>query len=100
MKGFKKFLCAFFFLACLLAVVPAFAELGSKAKRGNTEQGLVNSIQGCLANKDAYCYIDLWPDLDTLTKLVMQYSDSSSADFREALMLQDQPVSMMHADSM
>jgi hypothetical protein len=75
-------------------------QKGNKSKRGNTEQGLVNRIQSCLANKDAYCYIDLWPDLDTLTKLAMQYSDSSSVDFQEAMQLQDQPVKMMHADSM
>ena len=79
---------------------PMWAQKARKAGRGNTESGLVNRIQSCLANKDAYCYIDLWPDLDTLTKLVMQYSDTNSADFREAAMLQDQPVKMMHADSL
>lgn len=100
MKVFQKFLPALLLIACFIAAVPALAEKSSKAKRGNTEQGLVNRIQSCLVNKDAYCYIDLWPDLDTLTKLAMQYSDTSSADFREAIMLQDQPVKMMHADSM
>ena len=83
----------------MAAAQPAQAQKGRKSKRGNTEQGLVNRIQACLANKDAYCYIDLWPDIDTLTKLAMQYSDTNSADFREAMMLQEQPVKMMHADS-
>jgi hypothetical protein len=85
------------FALLLASALPVAAQ--RKGKRGVTEQGLINRLQGCLAAKDAYCYIDLWPDLDTLTKLVMMYSDSSSADFREAMMIQDQPVKMMHADS-
>lgn len=99
MKVFQRVFLTLLLLAGFVALVPAYAQKNSKAKRGNTEQGLVNRIQSCLANKDAYCYIDLWPDLDTLTKLAMQYSDSSSEDFREAMMMQDQPVKMMHADS-
>lgn len=52
-----------------------------------------------MANKDAYCYIDLWPDLDTLTSIAMKVSDSNSAEFRDAYYLKEQPVKMMHADS-
>ncbi len=89
------------FLLLLSALwLPAHAQGGRKSKRGSTEQGLVNRLQACLAAKDAYCYIDLWPDLDTLTKLAMKYSDSSSDDFREAMALQDQPVRIMQADSL
>jgi hypothetical protein len=87
----------------LLLTLLAFASHPSwakKEKKAPTEQGLVNRIQSCLSSKDAYCYIDLWPDLDTLTKLAMKYSDSSSTDFREAYMLQENPVKMMHADSL
>jgi hypothetical protein len=87
-------------LLLLMAAGSLHAQKSARRKRGNTEQGLVNRIHACLANKDAYCYIDLWPDLDTLTKLAMQYSDSSSADFREAMILQEEPVKMMHADSL
>src|SRR5574338_568952 len=84
----------------LLLVVVALPSFAKKNKKGATEQGLVNRLVGCLANKDAYCYIDLWPDLDTLTRIVLQTSDSNSADFQDAYMLQDQPVKMMHADSL
>lgn len=83
-------------LILLLAAIPSFAK---KDKKGATEQGLINRMIGCLANKDAYCYIDLWPDIDTLTKVAMQVSDSNSADFRDAYALQESPVKMMHADS-
>ena len=54
----------------LLLVLMGFAVSGAFAKKEKkpvTEQTLINRLQGCLANKDAYCYIDLWPDLDTLT---------------------------------
>ncbi len=80
----------------LLAAAPSFAR---KDKKPITEQTLINRLQGCLAAKDAYCYIELWPDLDTLTKLAMQFSDSSSADFRDAYYLNQDGVKMMHADS-
>lgn len=76
--------------------LPAFAK---KEKKGATEQGLIHRLMGCLANKDAYCYADLWPDLDTLTSLAMKYSDTTSADFQNALALQQQPLMIMHADS-
>lgn len=84
-------------LFLLLLAVPAFAK---KPKKGHTEQELINRLAGCLSNKDAYCYIDLWPDLDTLTKVAMMVTDSNSADFRDARMLQENPVAMMHADSL
>lgn len=87
------------FLLLSVLLFTANTSFAKKLKKGATEQGLVDRIQACMANKDAYCYIDLWPDLDTLTTLAMKYSDSSSADFREAYFLQDQPVKMMHADS-
>ena len=87
-------------LLALTAGAPVRAQKGKKNQKGPTEQSLINRIQGCLANKDAYCYIDLWPDLDTLTRLAMQFSDSSSRDFRDAAMIQGDPVRIMHADSL
>jgi len=99
LKAFPKSCLLLLILLTMAGTQTVRAQKSKKASRGNTEQGLVNRIQACLTNKDAYCYIDLWPDLDTLTKLAMQFSDSSSADFRDAMMLQDQPVKMMHADS-
>jgi hypothetical protein len=84
-------------LLLLMAAVPSFAK---KKKQGETEQGLISRLMGCLANKDPYCYISLWPDLDTLTKVAMMVSDSNSAEFRDAYMLQENPVRMMHADSL
>src|SRR4051812_47258476 len=86
-------------LLLLLLAIAATTSYAKKPKKGATEQGLVDRIQACMANKDAYCYIDLWPDLDTLTKIAMKFSDSSSAEFRDAYYLQEQPVKMMHADS-
>lgn len=94
MHRFRKAL-----LLLLLASCAATPALARKEKKGATEQGLVHRLIGCLANRDAYCYVDLWPDLDTLTALAMRYSDSSSADFQNAYALQQQPVMMMHADS-
>lgn len=81
----------------LLVSVSVFAK--KKHKPGNTEQGIIYKLEACLAHKDAYAYMDLFPDLDTLTKLAMQYSDTPSRDFQEAARLQGDPVKMMHADS-
>lgn len=75
------------------------AQGGKKAKRGTTEQSLINRLEGCLARKDAYCYLDLWPDMDTFSKIVMEYADSSSAEFREMWQLQNDPVRVMRIDS-
>jgi hypothetical protein len=94
MHIFRKALPLLLLACCLAAPV-----LAKKEKKGATEQGLVHRLIGCLANQDAYCYVDLWPDLDTLTALAMKYSDSSSADFQNAYALQQQPLMMMHADS-
>lgn len=99
MKFFLKTLILVVLAGCVISVQDAFAQ-SKKAKKGNTEQGLVNRLEACLANKDAYCYMDLWPDLDTLTKIAMMFADSSSQEFKEAMLLQEQPVRMMHADSL
>ena len=87
--------------ACLLLLpLSLFAQKKKKASRkGNTEEGMIYKLEGCLAAKDAYCYMDLFPDLDTLTKLAMKYSDSNSRDFRDAYALQESPAKMMRADS-
>src|ERR1043165_3099916 len=78
----------------------AHAQRRKKQKKGHTEQELVYRIVGCLQHKDAYCYMDLFPDMDTLSKLIMQYSDTNSRDFREMAALQNDPVRIMHADSL
>ncbi len=88
-----------FFLLLLFLPAATFARDKKADKAGNTEQGLVNRLINCLARKDAYAYINLWPDIDTLTKVAMQHSDSNSKDFREAYELQENPVKMMHSDS-
>jgi hypothetical protein len=85
-------------LLMVMAAMPCTAQK-RKGKRGNTEQGLINRIISCLDRKDAYCYMDLFPDIDTLTKIAMQYADSNSREYREAQELQENPVKMMHADS-
>jgi hypothetical protein len=92
-------------LLCLLLLGGLSASYAQKGKRpvvdpyAKSEQALINKLEGCLAEKDAECYIKLWPGLDTLTMLVMQYSDSSSADFQEAQSFQNDPVRIMRADS-
>ncbi len=99
MKRFLPLLCLL-----LLSWTALHAQKG-KGRRpafdpyAKTEQSLVNKLEGCLADKDAECYIKLWPGLDTLTMLVLQYSDSSSAAFREAMSFQENPVRIMRADS-
>lgn len=98
MRIAQKILCmALLFLLCC---GPLFAQRDKKSKRGaTTEQTLVNRLEGCLSRKDAYCYLDLWPDMDTFSKIVMEYADSSSAEFREMQQLQYDPVRLMHLDS-
>jgi len=94
-------------LLCLLLLsgISALHAQKGKGKRpavdpyAKTEQALINKLEGCLADKDAECYIRLWPGLDTLTMLVMQYSDTNSAEFREAQSFQNDPVRIMRADS-
>ncbi len=95
----------------LLLLLPALLLAGAlHAQKGKgrrpaadpyakTEQSLVHKLEGCLADRDAECYIRLWPGLDTMTMLMLQYSDSSSAEFQEAMSFQNDPVRIMRADS-
>ncbi len=85
----------FLLLACFF-VQPSFAK---KEKKPETEQGLIRRLLGCMSNQDAYCYVDLWPDLDTLTSVVMEKSPKGSADYVDAYYLQRQPLKVMRADS-
>lgn len=98
----KSILVSLFVL--LICANPLQAQKGKLRKPAvdpyaKTEQALVNKLQGCLADRDAECYIKLWPGLDTMTMLVMQYADSNSSDFREAYAFQQDPVRIMRADS-
>jgi hypothetical protein len=87
-------------LLMILIAPAAIAQKSKNAKRGNDEKTLINKLEVCLSNKDPYCQMALWPDIDTLSKIVLMVSDSSSIDFKEAMAVQDNPVMMMHADSM
>lgn len=90
--------CWLFIGLLLLSTGNAFAQKKSSNK-GNTEQRLIFQINGCLGNEDPYCYMHLFPDMDTLSKLVMKAADSSSKDFMEMAALQQQPERMLSADS-
>ena len=94
----KKF---YWLVACLLLwVTPAAnAQHRSKMKKGNSEQGLVNRIDACLVNEDPYCYMDIFPDIDTLSKLVMLCTEPTSKDYHDMAMIQQFPGRMFQADS-
>lgn len=83
----------------VLCVHPGFSKGKKEPKKGNTEKGFINKLENCLSQKDAYCYISLWPDMDTLSKMVLEYADKGSAEYKQMLTLQDNPVELMHVDS-
>jgi len=89
------------FLMCL--ILPFASKLQAQPKKhvveGNTEQIHIRRLEGCLAQKDAYCYISLWPDMDTLSKIVMEYADKNSKEFQEMQGLQNNATMLLHADS-
>ncbi|MBS1616505.1 MAG: hypothetical protein JST06_10360 [Bacteroidetes bacterium] len=86
-------------LLCLFALCLAGPAFAKKEKKASDEQGIIHRLMGCLSHRDPYCYTDLWPDLDTLSALVMKYSELGSRDYRRAASLQRQPLKVMHADS-
>lgn len=86
-------------LLCCFIAIPAMAQKKGKKIKGNTEQGLVFRLEACLANEDALCYAALFPDMDTFSKMVMAYTDSSSREWQEMAVLQHQPTRMLEADS-
>jgi hypothetical protein len=85
-------------LFCLLGFTATAQKKGKKTK-GSTEQGLVFRIEACLANEDPYCYIALFPDMDTFSKMVVAYTDTTSKEWQEMAALQQQPTRMLQADS-
>lgn len=89
----------FYWLFLLLLVIPALPATAQKKKKGNTEQQLIFRIISCLANEDANCYLDLFPDIDTLSLLAMKHSDPTSRDYKEMAALQNQPELKLRADS-
>ncbi|MEO6830925.1 MAG: hypothetical protein ABI378_01730 [Chitinophagaceae bacterium] len=97
MSNIPKALLLFFI--GLLCFHPSFSKKKKEPIKGNTEKGFINKLEGCLANKDAYCYISLWPDMDTLSKTILEYADKSSPEYKQMLTLQDNPVELMHVDS-
>lgn len=92
--------CCFLLLLCSPGLRAQKGKRGAPDPFAKSEQSLVHKLEGCLADRDAECYIRLWPGLDTMTTLVLQYSDSNSAEFREAYGFQDDPVRIMRADSL
>lgn len=92
---YKFLLCAL----CCYGVLPAAAQKKAARTRVNTEQSLVFRIETCLANEDPACYISLFPDMDTFSKLVMAYTDTSSKEWQAMVVLQNQPARMLEADS-
>lgn len=91
--------CWLSLLLCLCLAAPVTAQKKSKTMKGNTEQGLVFRLEACLANEDAACYTGLFPDMDTFSKMVMAYTDSSSKEWRDMAVLQNQATRMLEADS-
>lgn len=83
----------------VLCVHPCFSKGKKEPKKGNTEKEFINKLENCLAQKDAYCYISLWPDMDTLSKIILEYADKGSPEYKQMLTLQDNPVELMHVDS-
>lgn len=86
-------------ILCLIALCFAAPAFAKKEKKASDEQGIIHKLIGCLAHTDPYCYTDLWPDLDTLSALVMKYSGQGSKDYWHAVALQRQPLKVMRADS-
>lgn len=86
-------------LAATVSAQSSIAQRKKKTVKGNTEQGLVFRLEACLANEDAYCYIGLFPDMDTFSKMVMAYTDSSSREWQEMAALQQDATRMLQADS-
>ncbi len=98
MKSFAQFRWLLFLIFVCISLT-ATAEKKGKKTKGNTEQGLVFRIEACLANEDPYCYIGLFPDMDTFSKMVMAYTEPSSEEFVAMARLQQQPGRMLQADS-
>jgi hypothetical protein len=97
-----KFLTSKFYwlFTCLLFwVLPLMAQRKSKVTKGFTETQLINRIHSCIVDENAYCYLSLFPDMDTLSKIVMSFANPSSRDYRDMAVLQRDPVRIMHADS-
>ncbi len=95
----RRFYWLFLLLLAALATHPGNAQRKRKMVKGNTEQGMVFRIESCLANEDPTCYMSLFPDMDTFSKMVMAYTDSSSREFIEMAALQMQATRMLEADS-
>lgn len=88
------------FLLMSVFLDPVTAQRKSKVIKGFTESQLINRIDACISNEDPYCYLSLFPDLDTLTGMVMAITKPNSKDYQEMAALQRDPVRMMHADSL
>ena len=91
----------YWLLTCLLLLAAPAANAQRKARKakGNTEQTLVFRIEACLINEDPYCYMDIFPDIDTLSKMVMAASKPDSREYRDMAMIQQFPDRMFTADS-
>ena len=99
----KFFTNRFYWLFCLLLLTGSGNVLHAQKKRyvkGNTESQMVFRLYACLANEDPYCYLSLFPDLDTLSKIVMKNANPSSKDYGEMAVLQRQPGLMFFYDSL
>lgn len=101
MKNVTRFSLLILVLQCLLGLAPeeAGAQRRKKPKPIPGEQLLVRRIVETLANKDPDSYAALFPDMDTMSKVIMAFSDSSSREFRTAMALQDNATAMLRGDS-
>ncbi len=88
------------FLLLLFTGIHAYA--GRHRHRGlpRTEEGLMNNVLGCLANKDSVSYFYLFPPFDTLWALVMHNPDKSPEAIKELAHLREHPQALLQFDPM
>lgn len=89
------------FLIVCLAAAPADAQRRrkKKIKEDRTERGLVYRVLGALHNKDAHTYVNLFPDLDTFSTLIMENVSPNSPKYYEMMSLQENATQLLRRDS-
>lgn len=85
----------------LLSTEATFAQRRHKKQtEDRTEQGLVCRLLGALRDKDPRAYVDLFPDIDTFSKVIMLKEDSNSNHYFHMQQLQENASLMLHTDSL
>ncbi|XZF13090.1 hypothetical protein ACTHGU_14985 [Chitinophagaceae bacterium MMS25-I14] len=89
-----------YILLCVLFAGSAYVYARGRQKETMSEVTMVNALVSCMQTKDAYAYMKLFPETDSMATWIMQYASPGSREYEYMHYLLENPVAIMQKDSL